>query len=474
MAVNAASNLAQKVMGDQPTSIPNEPTDVSRQEALESGETMQALTWQGKFDVRVKQMPKPKVRDPNDAVIKVTGSTVCGSDLHLLHGDILQLKPDDILGHEGMGIVESVGSNVKKIKPGDRVVASFSIGCGECPFCKDQLGSMCEKTNSSSVMKALYGQNFSGLLGYSHFAGGYAGCQAEYFRSPYADYNLLKIPDGIPDEKALFLSDIVCTSYHSVVDIDFQKGQTAAIWGAGPIGLNVAQWLKNVGFRRRMACRAVTLTGSPSQCFGAKRVLLIDSVQNRLDFAKEKIGVEVLNRDGLSSTDVVKKLYEMEELGWDTSFDTAGFRYAQSIAHKAMRAMALETDSPEMLNECITATRKHGRISVAADYAGLANGFNIGALMEKGIMLKGNGQAPAQKYMAKLLNEYIVPGKFDPTLILTHRFDISEMDKLYHAFDKKLTDQNSGVGVLKTFVQTKFSSPPAAGMPTLSKVDSLQ
>lgn len=454
MAVNAVSNLAQKVMGDQPTSLTSSHTDATRQEALETGETMKALTWQGKFDVRLKDMPKPKIMEDHDAIIKVTGSTVCGSDLHLLHGDILQLQPDDILGHEGMGIVESVGKNVKKLKVGDRVVASFSIGCGECAFCKDQLGSMCEKTNSSSVMKALYGQNFSGLLGYSHFAGGYAGCQAEYFRSPYADYNLLKIPDGIPDEKVMFLSDIVCTSFHSVVDVDFQSGSTAAIWGAGPIGLNVAQWLK--------------------RCFGAKRVVIIDDVQNRLDFAKEKLGVEVLNREGLSSQDVVKKLYEMEELGWQYSFDTAGFRYAKSIAHKAMRAMALETDTSETLNECITATRKHGRISIAADYAGLANAFNIGALMEKGIMLKGNGQAPAQLYMQKLLDEYIVPNKFDPTLILTHRFDLSQMDQLYHAFDQKKTDSNSGVGVLKTFVQTKFSSKPGPGMPQLSDVNVLQ
>ncbi|UZJ54062.1 hypothetical protein CBS101457_003382 [Exobasidium rhododendri] len=450
MAVNAASNAAQKAMGDEPTTTTSKHTDLTQEEASSKGETMMALTWQGKEKVEMKEMPKPKIMDENDALIKVTGSTVCGSDLHLLHGDILQLVPDDILGHEGMGVVESVGSNVKKIKVGDRVVASFSISCGFCKFCKEKLGSMCENTNSSSVMKTLYGQNFSGLLGYGHFAGSYSGAQAEYFRAPYADNNLLKIPDGVSDEKAMFLSDIVCTSYHSVVDIDFKEGNTAAIWGAGPVGLNIAQWLKRV--------------------FKAKRVVIIDTVQNRLDFAKEKIGVEILNRDTDCPEGVVKKLYEMEPTGWDACFDVAGFRYAQSLMHKAMRAMALETDSPEILNECIVATRKHGRISIAADYAGLANGFNIGALMEKGIMLKGNGQAPAQLYMEKILNDYIIPEKFDPTLILTHRFDLSEMDKLYHAFDQKLFDGEKGVGILKTFVQTKFSNPPGPGMPALSKV----
>jgi threonine dehydrogenase-like Zn-dependent dehydrogenase len=246
MAVNAASNAAQKAMGDEPTATTTKHTDQSRSEALDSGETMLALTWQGKGKVQVKEMPKPKIMDENDALIKVTGSTVCGSDLHLYNGDILQLKADDILGHEGMGVVEAVGSNVKKIKVGDRVVASFSIACGTCKFCKEGLGSMCEKTNSSSVMKKLYGQNFSGLLGYGHFTGGYSGCQAEYFRSPFADNNLLKITGDIADEKVMFLSDIVCTSYHSVVDVDFKEGQTAAIWGAGPVGLNIAQWVKKV------------------------------------------------------------------------------------------------------------------------------------------------------------------------------------------------------------------------------------
>jgi threonine dehydrogenase-like Zn-dependent dehydrogenase len=246
MAVNAVSNLAQKILGDEETTTTRFHTDASRSEALEKGETMLALTWQGKYDVRVKEMAKPKIMEPHDALIKVTGSTVCGSDLHLYHGDILQLKADDILGHEGMGVIEAVGDQVKNLKVGDRVVASFSIGCGTCLFCKEQLGSMCENTNYSSVQTALYGKAFAGLLGYGHFAGGYAGAQSEYFRAPYADFNLLKIPEGVPDEKVLFLSDIVATSYHSVVDIDFQKGKTAAVWGAGPIGQNVAQWLTRV------------------------------------------------------------------------------------------------------------------------------------------------------------------------------------------------------------------------------------
>lgn len=216
------------------------------------------------------------------------------------------------------------------------------------------------------------------------------------------------------------------------------------------------------------------MTAFNRQIFGAKRVVLIDHVKGRLEFAEKHFGVETIHREGLSSDDVVKKLYEMEQYGWDYCFDTAGFEYAQSVVHKAMRAVALETDTPEALNECIVSAKKHGRVSIAADYAGLANGFNAGALMEKGIMLKGNGQAPAQKYMKMLLNDYIIPEKFDPTIILTHRFDITEIDKLYDAFDKRLSDKQTGVPVLKTFVQTKFSAPAAKGTPALSKVSILQ
>lgn len=282
---------------------------------------------------------------------------------------------------------------------------------------------MCENTNSSSVMKALYGQDFSGLLFVASVRERLTRCTltqfsrpptqrlwpfyrwirrmprcglacrastgaltcppaAEYFRSPYADTNLLKVPDNVSDEKAMFLSDIVCTSYHSVVDIDFKEGQTAAIWGAGPVGLNIAQWLKKVRSSSASAVLPLPIlipyTISTRQCFHAKRVVIIDNVQNRLDFARENIGVEILHRDNDCPDGLVAKLYEMEPLGWDASFDVAGFRYAQSLLHKAMRATALETDSPENLNECIQATRKHGRISIAADYAGLANGTHGG------------------------------------------------------------------------------------------------
>ncbi|EPQ27157.1 uncharacterized protein PFL1_05438 [Pseudozyma flocculosa PF-1] len=443
MAVNYLSNKAQEVMGDKPTAIS------PGYEAAPSGETMEALTWHGVRDVRMATVPKPTVSDANDAVIRITGSTVCGSDLHLYHGEILQLKQGDVLGHEAIGVVEQVGDAVRTIKVGDRVVCSFSISCGQCDMCKRDLGSMCDVVNKSSVMDKLYGKKIGGVLGYGHFLGGFAGAQSEAMRMPFADRNCFKVPDSLPDEKALYLSDIVCTSYHSVVDVDFQPGETAAIWGAGPIGLNLCQWLK-------------------PDLFNAKKVILVDNDVHRLAFARDRFGVETINFDEVK--DVAAAIQELVPIGVDVSFDAAGFRYAKTALHKAMRAVALETDSPEVLNEAIRATRKFGKISIAADYAGTTNGFLIGALMERGIQLKGNGQAPTQRYIPKLMKEYLEPGRFDPTIILTHRFKLEDTAEIYAAFDEKRFDESKGVGLLKCFVETKHSFPRAEGTPELSKI----
>lgn len=297
---------------------------------------------------------------------------------------------------------------------------------------------MCDTTNKSHVMDALYGGKIAGIFGYSHFAGGFAGGQAEYVRIPFAESNVLKIPDNLPDEKALFLSDIIPTSYHSVKCAQVEKGSTVAIWGLGPIGLNAAQWCK---------------------IEGAKKVIGVDTVAHRLQFAKEKLGIEVIDP---SKEDVVEKIHSLTDgFGVDCAIDAAGFRYTQSIVQKAQRAVGLETDSSQIINEIIRSTRKFGYISLIADYAATTNGFLIGGIMEKGITLRGAGQCPVQRYWHDLLKK-VESGEFDPYVVLTHRFSIDEIPAIYAAMDQKTDD------VIKSFVQTRFSSPPAPGTPPLS------
>jgi len=424
------ANKVEQYLGDKPTTTTNNPK-------TRPGETMKALRWHGNLSVSVDNVPVPAITEPSDVIVKVTGTTVCGSDLHLYHKEIMQLQDGEILGHEWMGVVDEVGSAIKNVKVGDRVVASFQIACGQCEFCKKGLSSMCATTNNSTIQEKLFGKSFAGLFGYSHFAGGFAGGQAEYVRCPFGDVNLLKIPDSVPDEKALYLSDIIPTSYHAVQCAEVTKGKTVAIWGLGPIGLYAAKW---------------------SLMAGASRVVGIDTVPERLTQAK-KLGAETL--DFTEKKNVVEALYELEKEGFDCCIDAAAFRYTKGVVHTIQRAIGLETDSSEILNEMIQAVKKFGYISLVADYAAYTNGFLIGGVMEKGITLRGTGQCPVQMYWKDLLKK-IESGEFDPTVILTHRFDISEFSELYAAFDKKEH------GIMKTFVQTKFSKPPAKGTPLLS------
>lgn len=422
------ANLAEKAMGDLPTSTSNVDTQNS------GAGMMKALRWHGMKNVSVDLVPVPELTDEDDAIVHVTGTTVCGSDLHLYDKSIPQLQDGDILGHEFMGIVAAVAPGCKKIKVGDRVVASFQIACGKCDSCKRGLSSMCDTTNSSKLQKKLFGHQFAGLFGYSHFAGGFAGGQAEMVRVPFADNNLLKVPKELPNEKALFLSDILCTSYHSVSDAGVKEGDVVGIWGLGPVGAYVAQW---------------------ARIKGAKNVIGIDNIPSRLDLVK-KLGsnVEVINFD---ETDPVQYLQEKYPHGIDVCIDAAAFRYAKSLLHKAQRALALETDTPEIINECIQSVKKFGTISLVADYAATTNGLLIGPVMEKGIRLLGAGQAPVHMYWEKIMNEYLLTNKFDPTLNLTHRFSIEDTAKVYEYFDKK------ELGIEKCFIETRFSEPRAIG-----------
>ncbi|KEF60719.1 uncharacterized protein A1O9_02280 [Exophiala aquamarina CBS 119918] len=414
-------------LGGRPTIIPNENT-------APCNETMLALRWYGDRDVRLEEVPAPTITEPADVVVKVTGTTVCGSDLHLYHKEIMQLQKGEILGHEFMGIADEVGPGVTSIKKGDRVVASFQIACGNCQFCKESLTSMCERTNSSALQERLYGKPFAGLSGYSHFGGGSAGGQAEYVRVPFGDFNLLKIPDSVPNEKALYLSDIVPTAYHATVCADVEKGKSVAVWGLGPVGLLACNW---------------------SKLEGARRVIAIDQVPERLALARG-MGCDTI--DCSEQNDVVGAIYELEPQGVDCCIIAAAFRNTKPPGQSAERRFDLETDSSEIPNEALRVVRKFGTIAIVADDATMTNQFLTGTLMEKGVTYRGCGQAPVQKYWHQLL-EKIKSGEFDPTIVLTHRFSMEQFSDLYKAFDKKK------YGIIKTYVQTRFSPPPTPGTP---------
>ncbi|RAL61192.1 hypothetical protein DID88_010271 [Monilinia fructigena] len=429
MALSQAAALLEKIVGHDINAITEQdvtnPARDRQKYADPSGETMKALCWMGKNTVQIQDVPKPRVVEDRDVILKVTGSTVCGSDLHLLHGSIVELEKGDILGHEFCGEVESIGPGVKGLQKGDRVVASFQIACGDCYYCEKKQSSQCEKTNSNTIADGMYGGRTAGMFGYSHFTGGFAGGQAEYVRVPYGDVNLLKLPPNVPDEKGLFLSDVICTSWNCVVDTGVEKGDVVAIWGAGPIGQMCAEF----AFMN-----------------GASRVIMIDS-NWRLDFVKSKIPkVELLDFSKLPrGTSVTAKLKEMVPRGPDVTLECVAGEYAKGWAHYFELMLGMETDTSEIVNEMIASVKK----------------LRSMRLMERGIRLIGNGQAPIHMYWEKLL-EMIEKDEFDPLQMVSHRVSLDELDDVYYKFEKKED------GMQKVFVQTKFSAPAAPGSPNLT------
>jgi threonine dehydrogenase-like Zn-dependent dehydrogenase len=373
--------------------------------------TMKAVQWFGKADVRVVEVPRPMITEPKDALLRITATTICGSDLHLYHSEVPGMEKGDILGHEFMGIVEQIGSEVKNIQVGDRVVASFDISCGECDYCKREEFTLCDNTNPSTEMEKLYGHRISGAFGYSHLTGGYDGGQAEYVRVPFADVNLLKIPETVPDEKALYLSDILCTGWHANELAQIKEGDTVAIWGAGPVGICAAMWAK---FRK------------------AKKIVIIDGVAYRLQCAREALGIETIN---FTEHDVTETMKILIPGGPDACIDAVGFRFPKTLLHKFQRAIKLETDAPEVLKEIITCVRKGGKIGVVGDYFANANQFPIGAFMEKGLSMSG-GQSFTQKYWKQIL-EYLEKGQVDPTFLITHKLSLEDAVQAYKIFDEK-------------------------------------
>jgi len=379
---------------------------------------MKACCWYGKNDVRVETVPDPKIKNPRDAIIKVNLTAICGSDLHLLHGAVQTMESGDILGHEFMGEVMEVGPGNPTLKRGDRVVVPFTIACGNCFYCRNQMWSLCDNSNpNAGMLEKLYGQSTSGLFGYSHLFGGYAGGQAEYVRVPFSDVGPMKIPDSIDDEHALFLSDIFPTGYEAADNCRIQPGDTIAVWGCGPVGLFAIQ---------------------SAYLLGAERVIALDNNPERLRMAADKCRAETINYE---KVDVVETLKEMTGgRGPDACIDAVGMEAhgttLSALYDEAKFKMNLATDRPIALRQAIQACRKGGTISIPGVYAGFLDKFPMGAAFAKALTLK-MGQTYVHKYMGKLM-ELIEAGKIDPTFLITHRLSLKEAPEGYRMFDKKL------------------------------------
>jgi threonine dehydrogenase-like Zn-dependent dehydrogenase len=378
---------------------------------------MRALCWYGSGDVRVETVPDPILEDPKDAIIKITSTAICGSDLHLYDGYMPTMEKGDVLGHENMGEIVEVGSEVKNLRVGDRVVVPFNIACGECFFCKQQMFSLCDRSNPNEDMaKKAMGHSPSGLFGYSHMLGGFWGGQAEYLRVPYANVGPLKLNNGIEDEKVLFLSDIFPTGYMAAENCNIQEGDTVAIWGCGPVG--------------QFAIKSAFM-------LGAGRVIAIDNVPERLAMAASS-GAETVNFDDV---DVYETLMEMTNgRGPDSCMDAVGCEAhaggtLDGTLDTIKTATFLATDRPHVLRQVIMSCRKGGTISIPGVYVGFGDKIPIGAAMNKGLTIK-QGQTHTHKYMPLLL-EKIEKGEIDPSFVITHKVPLEDAPEAYEMFKNK-------------------------------------
>jgi threonine dehydrogenase-like Zn-dependent dehydrogenase len=376
---------------------------------------MKANCWEGKRKVRVEDVPDPRIFNSRDAIIKITSTAICGSDLHLYNGFIPTMEKGDILGHEFMGEVVETGPGVKNLKVGDRVVVPFPIACGQCAMCRQDLFSVCENSNPNGWMaEKVFGHSPAGIFGYSHLMGGFAGGQAEYARVPFADVGPLKIPAGIPDEQVLFLSDIFPTGYMGADMCSIKPGDIIAVWGAGPVGLFAI---------------------ASAYLLGAERVIAIDRFPYRLQMAKERARAwETINYEEESVQERLRELTGGR--GPDACIDAVGLEahgHGPSYAYdRTKQALMLETDRPIALREAILACRNGGIVSVIGAYGGFIDKFPMGAVMNRSLTIR-SGQCHVQHYMKPLL-ERIQRGEIDPSFVITHRMRLQDAPRGYDMF----------------------------------------
>lgn len=381
---------------------------------------MRALTWHGKHDVRVDTVPDPVIVNPRDAIIEITATAICGSDLHLYDAVIPGMQPGDILGHEFMGRVVETGPG-STLKKGQRVVVPFTISCGSCFFCKASLFSACDNSNPVETQEAtelLYGHAVSGLFGYSHLTGGYPGGQAQYVRVPFSDVGPIVIPDGLPDEQVLFLSDILPTGWMAAENCDITPGDTVAVWGAGPVGLFAAQ---------------------AALLMGASQVIVIDHYPNRLALARD-LGASVID---YRQTHVLDALMQMTGgLGPDAVIDAVGMEShgfsPDNLLDTAKQKVGIGADRAHALRMALMAVRKGGRVSIPGVYGGMTDKFPLGALMEKGLQIR-SGQTHVQRYTRQLL-DLIQEGEIDTTFLISHRLPLEQAPTGYRNFRNSQDD----------------------------------
>ncbi len=377
---------------------------------------MRALRWYGTRDVRVETVPDPTIEQPRDAILKVSSCAICGSDLHLYEGLIPSLEKGDILGHEFMGEIVEVGAGVTNLRVGDRVVVPFTMGCGQCHFCQKDLWSLCDNSNRNAALaEKAFGQSPSGMFGYTHLFGGYAGGQAEYVRVPFADVGGFKVPEGLTDEQVLFLGDIFPTGYMAAENCDIVPGDIVGVWGCGPVGL--------------FAIKSAYM-------LGASQVIAIDRFPERLEKARAW-GATAINYEETDLLETLKSLTHGH--GPDSCIDAVGMEAhgagLDSWYDRVKQAVKLESDRPTAFRQIIQACRKGGTISVPGVYGGFIDKVPLGAAFNKGLTIRF-GQTHVHRYMQSLL-ERIQSGEIDPSFVISHRMRLDDAPRGYEMFQKK-------------------------------------
>jgi threonine dehydrogenase-like Zn-dependent dehydrogenase len=378
---------------------------------------MKANCWMGKKSLQVEDVPDPKILNARDAIVRVTSTAICGSDLHIYNGFIPTMKHGDVLGHEFMGEVVETGSNVHNLRPGDRVVVPFPIACGNCLQCERELYSLCENSNPNAWMaEKLYGFSPAGLYGYSHMMGGYAGGQAEFVRVPFADVGPIKVPGDLSDEQVLFLSDIFPTGFMAAEACNIQPGDTVAVWGCGPVG--------------QFAIKSAFM-------LGAERVIAIDRFDYRLRIARDRAGAETINYEEVDVRETLKDMTGGR--GPDSCIDAVGMEgHAPGLmgAYDTVKTnLMLETDRPVALRQAILACRSGGTISVAGVYGGFIDKFPMGAIVNRSLTIR-SGQTHVHRYLRPLLQR-IQNGEIDPSFVITHRMPLGDAPHGYEIFNNK-------------------------------------